>query len=279
MLIEPGHRELSLARQCELLELARSSYYYEPTPESVENLRYLRLIDEQYLRRPFYGSRRMSVWLQSQGYAVNRKRVQRLMRRMGLEGLAPGPRTRRPSPEHKVYPYLLRNLEIARPDQVWCTDITYVPMSAGFMYLVAIMDWYSRYVLAWELSNTLDTAFCLEALEAALADARPQIFNSDQGVQFTSKDFTQRLEDAEVSISMDGRGRAFDNIFIERLWRTLKYEEIYLKAYESVAELIEGLSQYFEFYNNERLHQGLGYQTPAAVYRGAPVIQRAPNLS
>jgi putative transposase len=279
LLIEPGHAELSVSRQCELLELARSSYYYAPVPESEENLRYMRLIDEQYLRTPFYGSRRMTAWLQTQGHAVNRKRVQRLMQVMGLEGLAPGPRTSRPAPEHQVYPYLLRNLEINQPDQVWCTDITYVPMPMGFMYLVVIMDWYSRYVLAWEVSNTLDTAFCLDALETALAGARPQIFNSDQGAQFTSGDFTQRLQDAGVSISMDGRGRAFDNIFVERLWRTIKYEELYLKAYEGVAELLEGLGRYFEFYNNERLHQGLGYQTPAAVYQGAPVIQRAPRLS
>lgn len=278
-LIEAGHAELSVIRQCELLGLARSSYYYEPVPESEENLRYMRLIDEQYLRTPFYGSRRMAVWLQDQGHAVNRKRVQRLMQVMGLVGLAPGPGTSRPAPEHRIYPYLLRGLEIRQPDQVWSTDITYVPMPAGFMYLVVIMDWYSRYVLAWEVSNTLDTAFCLEALEMALTGTRPQIFNSDQGAQFTSKDFTQRLKEAGVRISMDGRGRAFDNIFVERLWRTIKFEEIYLKAYETVSELLEGLERYFKFYNNERFHQGLGYQTPAAVYQGAPVIQRAPNPS
>lgn len=266
-------------RQCELLGLARSSYYYEAVPESAENLHYMRLIDEQFLRTPFYGSRRMTVWLQAQGYALNRKRVQRLMQRMGLAGLAPGPRTRQPGPEHTVYPYLLRGLAITQPDQVWCTDITYVPMPAGFMYLVAIMDWYSRYVLAWEVSNTLDVGFCLAALEAALAGGRPAFFNSDQGVQFTSAAFTQRLKQAGVRISMDGRGRVFDNIFVERLWRTIKYEELYLKDYESVVALLEGLTRYFEFYNNERLHQGLGYQTPATVYRGLPVIQRAPRLS
>jgi putative transposase len=217
--------------------------------------------------------------LQTQGYGVNRKRVQRLMRQMGLEGLAPGPRTHRPGPEHTVYPYLLRGLQITQPDQVWCTDITYVPMPAGFMYLVAIMDWYSRYVLAWEVSNTLDVGFCLEALEAALAGGRPEFFNSDQGVQFTSTAFTHRLKEAGVRISMDGRGRVFDNIFVERLWRTIKYEEVYLKDYESGIELLEGLARYFEFYNHERLHQGLDYQTPAAVYQGAPVIQRASRLS
>ncbi len=266
-------------RQCELLELARSSYYYEPAGESAENLHYMRRIDEQYLRTPFYGSRRMTVHLQQQGYAVNRKRVLRLMRRMGLEGLAPGPNTSRPAPEHRVYPYLLRDLEIARPDQVWATDITYVPMPTGFMYLVAILDWYSRYVLAWELSNTLDTGFCLEALERALSGRRPDIFNSDQGVQFTSAAFTQRLDEARVRISMDGRGRVFDNIFVERLWRTLKYEDIYLKDYQSVAELLRGLADYFEFYNHERPHQALDYRTPAAVYQGMSVHERAPRLS
>ncbi len=266
-------------RQCELLELARRSYYYEPVGERAENRHYMRLIDEQYLRTPFYGSRRMTVCLQKQGYSINRKRVQRLMRRMGLEGLAPGPGTSHPAPEHKIYPYLLRDLEIARADQVWATDITYVPMPAGFMYLVAIMDWYSRYVLAWELSNTLDTGFCLEALEAALSERRPEIFNSDQGVPFTSAAFTRRLEQAEVRISMDGRGRVFDNIFVERLWRTLKYEDIYLKDYQSVVELLQGLTEYFKFYNNERPHQGLGYRTPAAVYQANPVIERASRLS
>ncbi len=268
-----------MARQCELLDLARSSYYYEPVGESAENLHYLRLIDEQYLRTPFYGSRRMTVCLQDQGYAINRKRVQRLMRRMGLEGLAPGPRTSKPAPEHKIYPYLLRELKVTRADQVWATDITYIPMSAGFMYLVAIIDWYSRYVLAWELSNTLDTGFCLEALETALNGRRPEIFNSDQGVQFTSTAFTRRLEKAQVRISMDGRGRVFDNIFVERFWRTLKYEDIYLKDYQSVVELLQGLANYFEFFNHERPHQGLGYRTPAAVYQGTPVIQGAPRLS
>ena len=279
MLIEPGHEELSVVRQCELLELARSSYYYEPVGESAENLHYLRLIDEQYLRTPFYGSRRMRVCLQDQGYAINRKRVQRLMRRMGLEGLAPGPRTSKPAPEHKIYPYLLRELKVTRADQVWATDITYIPMSAGFMYLVAIIDWYSRYVLAWELSNTLDTGFCLEALETALNGRRPEIFNSDQGVQFTSTAFTRRLEKAEVRISMDGRGRVFDNIFVERFWRTLKYEDIYLKDYQSVVELLRGLTEYFEFYNHERPHQALDYRTPAAVYQGVSVCERAPRLS
>lgn len=265
--------------QCALLALPRSSYYYQPAQESAENLHYMRLMDTQYLQTPFYGSRRMTAWLNAQGYEINRKRVQRLRRRMGLAGLAPGPRTRRPHPEHTVYPYLRRGLAIERPDQVWCSDITYIPMAVGFMYLVVIMDWFSRYVLAWELSNTLEASFCEEALEIALARQCPEIFNSDQGVQFTSQDFTSRLQAADVKISMDGRGRAFDNIFVERLWRSLKYEDIYLKDYQSVPELIQGLSGYFEFYNHERPHQGLDYQTPAAVYKGVPVNKEAPGLS
>jgi len=267
-LIEPAHGELSIVRQCELLGLSRSSYYYQPAQESTENLHYMRLVDEQYLRTPFYGSRRMAVWLTEQGYAVNRKRVQRLMQLMGLEGIAPGPRTSRGHPEHKVYPYLLRELTIERPNQVWGTDITYIPMAVGFMYLVVIMDWFSRYVLSWELSNTLEVAFCVDALETALARQQPEIFNSDQGMQFTSQAFTSRLEAAQVQISMDGRGRTFDNIFVERLWRSLKYEDIYLKDYQSVSELIQGLACYFEFYNGERPHQGLNNRTPAAIYHG-----------
>lgn len=278
-LIEPAHEELSIVEQCALLELPRSSYYYQPAQESAENLHYMRLMDAQYLQTPFYGSRRMTVWLNAQGYEINRKRVQRLMRRMGLEGLAPGPRTSRPHPEHTVYPYLLRGLAIERPDQVWCSDITYIPMAVGFMYLVVIMDWFSRYVLAWELSNTLEASFCGEALEIALARQCPEIFNSDQGVQFTSQDFTSRLQAADVKISMDGRGRAFDNIFVERLWRSLKYEDIYLKDYQSVPELLQGLRGYFEFYNHKRPHQGLDYQTPAAVYQGVSVNKEALRLS
>ena len=228
----------------------------------------MRLIDEQYTRTPFYGSRRMTVFLRTEGQVVNRKRVQRLMRLMGLEGVAPGPHTSRAHLQHKVYPYLLREVVLERPNQVWSTDITYIPMRRGFMYLVAILDWYSRYVLAWELSNTLDTRFCLEALERALSGAHPEIFNSDQGVQFTSLAFTTRLEHHGIRISMDGRGRVFDNIFVERLWRTLKYEDIYLKDYVSVPELEAGLRSYFRFYNEERPHQALDYRTPAAVHLG-----------
>ena len=267
-LVESAHPELSSERQCDLVGLARSSYYYQPTPAKAEDLQLMRLLDEQYLRTPFYGSRRMTVWLQQQGYRVNRKRVQRLMHRMGLVGIAPGPGTSQPHPEHRVYPYLLRDLVVERPDQVWATDITYVPMPVGFMYLVVVMDWFSRYVLTWELSNTLEVGFCLVALERALAQGRPELFNSDQGAQFTSPAFTARLEQAQVRISMDGRGRTFDNIFVERLWRPIKYEDIYLKAYASVLDLYHGLTCYFEFYNQVRPHQGLNYQTPATVYSG-----------
>jgi putative transposase len=265
-MIEEGPEQLSVRRQCALLGLNRASLYYRAATESAENLVLMRRMDEQYLRTPFYGSRRMTAWRQSQGHPVNRKRVQRLMRLMGLEALYPRPRSGTEAAQHKIYPYLLREIEIRRPPQVWSTDITYIPMAQGFMYLVAILDWYSRYVLAWRLSNTQDVAFCLEALEAALALATPQIFNSDQGVQFTSQAFTARLEHAHVAISMDGRGRALDNVFIERLWRALKYEDIYLNDYATVPELEAGLERYFYFYNHERLHQGLGYRTPASVH-------------
>jgi putative transposase len=278
--VEPAHQELSVVRQCELLGLSRSSYYTQPVLDSAENLHLMRLLDEQYLRTPCYGSRRMTVWLQGQGYAVNRKRVQRLMRQMGLEGVAPGPRTSRPQPQHRIYPYLLRDLTIDRPDQVWCSDITYLPLPVGFMYLVVVMDWYSRYVLSWELSNTLEAGFCIEALETALQRRRPEIFNSDQGAQYTSWAFTNRLQEAAVRISMDGRGRAFDNIFVERFWRTLKYEDIYLRGYESVPELLQGVNAYIEFYNEQRPHQALKYLTPGTVYRGdSGCSEQVPSLS
>lgn len=278
-LVEPTHPDLGIERQCDLLGLARSSYYYQPAPAKPEDLHLMRLLDEQYLRTPFYGSRRMTVWLQQQGYGVNRKRVQRLMRVMGLVGIAPGPGTSQPHPAHPVYPYLLRDTVVERPNQVWCSDITYVPMPVGFMYLVVVMDWFSRYVLAWELSNSLEVGFCLVALERALTRCQPEIFNSDQGAQFTSPAFTGRLEQAQVRISMDGRGRTFDNIFVERLWRTVKYEEIYLKAYPTVPELYHGLRGYFEFYNQARPHQGLNYQTPATVYSGSSGNNGTPRLS
>ena len=279
MLVEPAHPDLSIERQCDLLGLARSSYYYHPAPAKPEDLHLMRLLDEQYLRTPFYGSRRMTVWLQQQGYRVNRKRVQRLMQVMGLIGIAPGPGTSQPHPAHLRYPYLLRDVVVERPNQVWCSDITYIPMPVGFMYLVVILDWFSRYVLAWELSNSLEVGFCLVALERALARRQPEIFNSDQGAQFTSPAFTTWLQQAQVRISMDGRGRTFDNIFVERLWRTVKYEDIYLKAYPTVPALYQGLRDYFEFYNQARPHQGLNYQTPATVYSGGSGTNGTPKLS
>lgn len=227
----------------------------------------MRLLDEQYTRTPFYGSRRMTAWLQAQGYAVNRKRVLRLLRVMGLEAIYPGPRLSQPGQPAQKYPYLLRGIPIERCNQVWSCDITYIRLQKGFVYLMAILDWYSRYVLSWEVSVTLDTSFCLEALERALRLATPEIFNSDQGVQFTSAEFTQRLLAGNIRISWDGRGRALDNIFVERLWRSVKYEEVYLKDYQSVPEAVRNLRDYFTFYNQQRLHQALAYQTPASVYR------------
>lgn len=267
-MIEPDHRSLSIRRQCELVGLNRASYYYELAAETAENLYLMRLIDEEYMRHPFLGSRRMTAYLRRQGYRVNRKRTQRLMRLMGIEALYPKPKLSKAHPEHKVYPYLLRNLVITTPNQVWSSDITYVPMPTGFMYLVAVIDWYSRYVLSWQLSNTLDGCFCLEALEQALEQGRPQIFNTDQGCQFTAGDFTGRLEAAEISISMDGRGRALDNIFIERFWRSVKYEDIYPNAYADVPALDGGLTTYHAYYNEQRPHQSLGYRTPAEVHYG-----------
>jgi putative transposase len=257
---------LSVTRQCELLGLNRSSLYYAPAGETPLNLLLMRLLDEQFTRTPFYGSRRMTVWLRRLGYAVNRKRVQRLMSLMGLEAMYPKPHLSQGVSTHEKYPYLLGELEVMRPNQVWATDITYIRMRAGFVYLVAIMDWFSRYVLSWRLSNTLEVSFCLEALEGALAHGRPEIFNSDQGSQFTSQEFTSHLKQAAVRISMDSKGRVYDNIFVERLWRTVKYEEVYLKDYVTVPEVIEGLGDYFQFYNHERPHQALRYLTPAEVH-------------
>jgi len=267
-LIEPDHPALSIRRQCELLDLNRATYYYVPATESPLNLALMRLLDEQYMRTPFYGWPRMTVYLQEQGYAINHKRVQRLMQKMGTQALYPKRKLSQANREHKVYPYLLRGVAITRANQVWSTDITYIPMRNGFMYLVAVMDWYSRYVLSWQLSNTLESTFCLEALQQALTQGRPEIFNTDQGAQFTAAAFTEILKAAEIQISMDGKGRAFDNIFNERLWRTVKYEDVYLKQYETVPALFRGLDRYFTFYNQERPHQSLGYQTPARVYKG-----------
>jgi putative transposase len=266
--VDPDHGELTITDQCELLGLPRRSYYYDPVPESPENLKLMRFIDEQYLKTPFYGSRRMTAQLGREGHVVNRKRIQRLMQLMGLEGLFPGRKTTIPAKDHKVYPYLLRGLTIDRPDQVWCSDITYVPLQNGFLYLVAVMDWYSRRVLSWRVSNTLDTAFCIEALEEALSKSRPDIFNTDQGSQFTSGAFTSLLIANGIAISMDGRGRALDNVMIERLWRTVKYENIYLNNYATGTDLINGLCIWFDFYDRTRLHQTFKYRTPFEVYYG-----------
>lgn len=252
---------MSISRQCELLGIARSTWYYEAVGETQENLALMRRIDEQYLKTPFYGSRKIADVLH-----VNRKRVQRLMRLMGLVAIYPKRRTTQPASGHKIYPYLLRNVAITYPNQVWSTDITYLPLHHGFLYLVAVIDWYSRYVLSWRLSNTMDGLFCLEALDEALAISQPEIFNSDQGSQFTAQAFTSRLLTRGVAISMDGRGRALDNVFIERLWRTVKYEEVYLKDYQDGYEAESSLESYFGFYCEERVHQALGYRTPAEVY-------------
>lgn len=260
--IEPEHNRLTIARQCALLGLTRSTWYYRPAGESAENLALLRRIDEQYLRTPFYGSRKLS-----RVFGVSRKRIQRLMRTMGIEAIYPKRRTTWPAAGHKIYPYLLRDVEVTRPDQVWASDITYVPLRHGFLYLVAVMDWYSRYVLSWRLSNTLTGSFCLEALDEALGRAKPEIFNSDQGSQFTASTFTSRLESHGVAISMDGRGRAIDNVFIERLWRSVKYEEVYLRDYTDGWQAEASLATYLRFYNEERIHQALGYRTPLEIYR------------
>lgn len=267
--MDPDHPQISLSRQCELLDLARSSWYYQPASETPENLRLMKLIDQQFTVTPFYGIRRMTAWLRSQGEVVNHKRVARLMRTLGLETLYPKPRLSLPGDNVRRYPYLLKNLKLDAPNQVWSTDITYLRMPHGFLYLVAIIDWFSRYVLAWQVSNTLDVYFCLVALDQALQHGKPRIFNTDQGSQFTSLAFTSRLESQGIQISQDGRGRAFDNIFVERLWRTVKYEEVYLKDYDTVAHAMESLEAYFQFYNEQRLHQALKYQPPATIHFAA----------
>jgi len=265
-MVDRQHSSLSVVRQCNLLDISRSSLYYQPVGISEEELTIMNLIDRQYLSRPFYGARRMVACLKGQGYHINRKRMRRLMRVMGLRAIYRRFRTSKPAPGHKIYPYLLSGLEVAQPNQVWTADITYIPMARGFLYLVAIMDWYSRYVLSWRLSNTLDADFCVEALEEALRKGRPDIFNTDQGSQFTSEEFTRLLESHGVRISMDGRGSYTDNLFIERLWRTVKYEEVYLRAYKDGRDARAGIGDYFRFYNTERPHQALGYRTPAEVY-------------
>ena len=265
-MMDRGHPEISMRRQCELIGLNRSTLYYQPAGESEYNLELMRLIDRQYTKTPFYGWPRMTAYLRRVGHEVNPKRVRRLMGLMGLQAIHPKRRTSILAPGHKLYPYLLRGLKIIRPCQVWSADITYVPLRSGFLYLVAILDWFSRYVLAWQLSNTLDGLFCRVALRQALEQGIPTIFNTDQGAQFTAVEFTSILEGAGIQISMDGRGRALDNVFVERLWRTIKYEHIYLMDYVSVPDLEAGLHGYFQFYNHERLHQSLGYRTPAEVH-------------
>ena len=267
-MVDRRHPALSTVRQCTLLSISRSSLNYRRKETCPKNLTVMKAMDHQYLSTPFYGSRRMRAWLGRQGQLVNRKRVQRLMRTMGLRAIYRRPRTSKPGPGHKVYPYLLSGMEITRPNQVWTADITYIPMAKGFHYLVAIMDWYTRYVVAWRLSNTLDADFCVEALEEALGKETPEVFNTDQGSQFTGEAFTGLLKSHGVRISMDGKGRYADNIFIERLWRTVKYEEVYLKAYSGGREAKAGLDAYFHFYNYQRPHQALDYRTPAEVSYG-----------
>ncbi len=267
-MIDPAYTQISIRRQCELLGLNRSTYYIKPAGESSFNLMLMELIDKQYTKTPFYGYPKMTAWLRRENHLVNKKRVARLMRLMGLQAVFPGQKTTIPARNHKIYPYLLRGVKITRPNQVWSTDITYIPITGGFMYLVAVIDWYSRYILSWELSNTLDGTFCQEALTQALKKGTPDIFNTDQGSQFTAHAFTDILSAAGIRISMDGRGKFFDNIFIERFWRSVKYEDIYIKMYENVIALIAGLGTYFPFYNEERPHQHLGYSTPGEVYFG-----------
>ena len=267
-LVELSHSEIPIYRQCELLELPRSSFYYKPVGVSEYNLHLMGMIDKQYTKHPFYGILRMTAWLRDEGYQVNHKRIQRLMQLMGLKAIYPKPRLSVSGDISEKYPYLLRGLVIQRPNQVWATDITYIKLRQGFVYLVAVMDWFSRYVLSWEISNSLDGFFCISALEKALAKGLPEIFNSDQGVQFTSESFTGRLKEGGIRISWDGRGRVWDNIFIERLWRSVKYEEVYLKDYANVPEAIDQLSKYFSFYNTQRPHQALGYRTPEKVFFG-----------
>jgi putative transposase len=267
-LIEPGHPHVSLRRQCALLGLARWSLDYQPGRESVENRQLMRWLDEQYTATPFDGIRRMTAWLRSRGSAVHHKRVRRLLRTMGLEAIYARPRLSQPAAGHTIDPYLLRGVTVNRINQVWSADITYIRLQSGCVSLVAVMDWFSRYVWSWAVSITMDVACCVEALDQALGQGQPEMFNTDQGAQFTSRAFTERLQKGGVRISMDGRGRALDNVLVERLWRSVKYEEVYLRDYRTVWDARQGLGQYFGFYNEERLHQALGYRPPAAVYRG-----------
>jgi putative transposase len=270
--VDRQHPSLSVKRQCQLLGISRSGLYYKSLGIAEEDLNLMTLIDRQYLATPFYGARKMAAWLKSQGQIVNRKRIRRLMHIMGLKAIYRRPRTSKPAPGNKIYPYLLSGMQITRPNQVWASDITYIPLARGFLYLVVIMDWYSRYVLAWRLSNTLESDFCVEALKEALKKGRPEIFNTDQGSQFTAEEFTGLLENQGVRISMDGKGRYTDNLFIERLWRTVKYEEVYLKAYQDGRQARIEIGNYFRFYNSERPHQSLGYRTPAEEYFSSRMV-------
>lgn len=265
-MIEIENQELSISKQCELLNLSRSTLYYHPKEMSEYNLKLMDLLDKQYTKTPYYGSRKMTKLLIRKGYKVNRKRIQRLMGLMGLCAIYPKKNLSKPGAGHKIYPYLLSDKEITGVNQVWSTDITYIKLKKGFIYLVAVMDWYSRYVLSWKISISLEADFCIKALEEALNYGKPEIFNTDQGSQFTSNDFISVLVKNRIKISMDGKGRALDNIFVERLWRTVKYEEVYLKDYETVIEAVENISKYFDFYNNERIHQSLDYETPAEIH-------------
>ena len=265
-MVDREHLLLSIARQCALPGVARSSLYYRPREASGENLALMQALDRQYLDTPCYGSRRMKVWLAREGRCESRKRVQRLMRIRGLRAIYRSPRTSRPAPEHRVYPCLLEKIRDTRPNQAWAADITYLPMARGFLYLVAIMDWHSRYVVAWRLSNSLEADFCVDALKEALGQGQPEVFNTDQGSQFTSLEFTRVLQEHGVKMSMDGKARYTDNIFVERVWRTLKYEEVYLKAYANASEARRELGAYLRFYNDQRPHQALGYRTPAEVF-------------
>lgn len=267
-MIETGHENISISRQCELLDLCRSTYYYKTRPSKFSgDDKYKRLIFEEFIKHPFYGYRKITQALKKKNYRINRKRVYRLMREMGIQAIYPKPNLSKPCPEHKKYPYLLRGVDIEYPNQVWATDITYLKLEGGFIYLAAIIDLYSRKVLSWEISNTLDTDFCINILEDAIEKyGKPEIFNSDQGSQFTSNNFTEKLIENKIKISMDGKGRAIDNIYIERLWRSLKYEDIYIRGYEKISDCIRGVNKYFKFYNSERFHQSLKYKTPDEIY-------------
>jgi putative transposase len=279
-MVSATHKHLPVTRQCALLKLSRATVYRKPSPVKAEDLELMRLLDEQHLKTPFYGSRKMAVALTASGHPVGRKRVRRLMRLMGIEAIYQKPNTSRRHPHHTVYPYLLRHLTIDRVHQVWSCDITYIPMKQGFMYLVAVIEWHSRLVLSWRLSNTMDKTFCIEALQAALDRyGKPEIFNTDQGVQFTCEGFIATLSGEGIRISMDGKGRCLDNIFCERLWRSLKYEEVYIKAYATVAEARKGIGQWFAFYNHERPHQSLGYLTPQTFFAAHEACAYMDNAS